>query len=138
MINLGSIIHYINNLTGNIYLANKEIGDWGEQVAVDYLHDNNVKIVGRNIRTNYGEIDILGQKDGVLIFFEVKTRRTEKFGNPEDAVNYVKQEHMKNSALEFIQSNQDMKMDWRIDVIAIYVGKKNKLQIRWFKNAIVD
>jgi len=138
VINLRSIIHYINNLTGNINLANKEIGDWGEQVAVDYLHDNNVKIVGRNIRTNYGEIDILGQKDGVLIFFEVKTRRTENFGNPEDAVNYVKREHMKNSALEFIQSNQDMKMDWRIDVIAIYVGKKNKLQIRWFKNAIVD
>ena len=122
----------------NINLANKEIGNWGEQIAADYLHNHNVKIVGRNIRTNYGEIDIIGQKDGVLIFFEVKTRRTENFGNPEDAVNYIKKEHMKNSALEFIQSNQDMEMDWRIDVIAIQVGKKNKLQIRWFKNAIAD
>ena len=121
-----------------IHLANKELGNWGEQIAVDYLQNHNVKIVGRNIRTNYGEIDILGQKDGVLIFFEVKTRRTEKFGNPEDAVNYIKQEHMKNSALEFIQSNQDMEMDWRIDVIAIYIGKENKFQIRWFKNAIAD
>ena len=119
-------------------LANKELGEWGEQIAVDYLNNHSVKIVGRNIRTNYGEIDILGQKDDVIIFFEVKTRRTENFGNPEDAVNYIKQEHMKNSALEFIQSNQDMEMDWRIDVIAIYVGKKNKLQIRWFKNAIAD
>ena len=123
---------------GNINLANKEIGDWGEQIAADYLHNHYVKIVGRYIRTNYGEIDIIGQKDGVLIFFEVKTRRTENFGNPEDAVNYIKKEHMKNSALEFIQSNQDMEMDWRIDVIAIQVGKKNKLQIRWFKNAIAD
>ena len=96
---------------GNINLANKEIGDWGEQIAADYLHNHNVKIVDRNIRTNYGEIDIIGQKDGVLIFFEVKTRRTENFGNPEDAVNYIKKEHMKNSALEFIQSNQDMEMD---------------------------
>jgi putative endonuclease len=121
-----------------IHLANKELGNWGEQIAVDYLQNHNVKIVGRNIRTNYGEIDILGQKDGVHIFFEVKTRRTEKFGNPEDAVNYIKQEHMKNSALEFIQSNQDMEMDWRIDVIAIYIGKENKFQIRWFKNAIAD
>jgi putative endonuclease len=121
-----------------IHLASKELGNWGEQIAVDYLQNHNVKIVGRNIRTNYGEIDILGQKDGVLIFFEVKTRRTEKFGNPEDAVNYIKQEHMKNSALEFIQSNQDMEMDWRIDVIAIYIGKENKFQIRWFKNAIAD
>ncbi len=120
------------------HLANKELGDWGEQIAVDYLTDHNVKIVGRNIRTNYGEIDVLGQKDGILIFFEVKTRRTDNFGNPEDAVNYIKQEHMKNSALEFIQSNLDMEIDWRIDVIAIYVGKRNKFHIRWFTNAIAD
>lgn len=120
------------------HLTNKEFGDWGEQIAVDYLNDHNVKIIGRNIRTNYGEIDILGQKDGILIFFEVKTRRTENFGNPEDAVNYIKQEHMKNSAIEFIQSNSNMEIDWRIDVIAIYTGKNNKLQIRWFKNAIAD
>lgn len=120
------------------HLTNKEFGDWGEQIAVDYLNDHNVRIIGRNIRTNYGEIDILGQKDGILIFFEVKTRRTENFGNPEDAVNYIKQEHMKNSAIEFIQSNSNMEIDWRIDVIAIYTGKNNKLQIRWFKNAIAD
>ena len=120
------------------HLANRELGEWGEQIAIDYLNNHNVKIVDRNIRTNYGEIDILGKKDGVLIFFEVKTRRTEEFGNPEDAVNYLKQEHMRNSALEFIQSNQEIEMDWRIDVIAIYVGKNNKLQIRWFKNAIAD
>ncbi len=120
------------------HLTNKEFGDWGEQIAVDYLIDHNVKIIGRNIRTNYGEIDILGQKDGILIFFEVKTRRTENFGHPEDAVNYIKQEHMKNSAIEYIQSNSDMEIDWRIDVIAIYTGKNNKLQIRWFKNAIAD
>jgi putative endonuclease len=120
------------------HLTNKELGEWGEQIAVDYLNKHNIRIIGRNIRTNYGEIDILGQKDCVLIFFEVKTRRTENFGNPEDAVNYIKQEHMKNSALEFIQSNQDTEMDWRIDVIAIYVSKKNKIQIRWFKNAIAD
>ncbi len=123
---------------GNFHLANRELGEWGEQIAVDYLNNHDVKIIDRNIRTNYGEIDILGQKDGVLIFFEVKTRRTEDFGNPEDAVNYLKQEHMRNSALGFIQSNQEIDLDWRIDVIAIYVGKKNKLQIRWFENAIAD
>jgi len=123
---------------GNLHLANRKFGEWGEQIAADYLNNHNVEIIDRNIRTNYGEIDILGQKDGVLIFFEVKTRRTEDFGNPEDAVNYTKREHMRNSAMEFIQSNQELEMDWRIDVIAIYVGKKNKLEIRWFKNAISD
>ncbi len=119
-------------------LANKELGDWGEQIAVDYLISKNVKVIGRNIRTGYGEIDILGQEDGIIIFFEVKTRRTEEFGNPEDAVNYKKREHMRNSALDFMQSNPDLEMDWRIDVIAIFVGGKDKFQIRWVKNAITD
>jgi len=119
-------------------LANKDFGDWGEQIAVDYLISNNIKVIGRNIRTRYGEIDILGQKDGIIIFFEVKTRRTEEFGNPEDAVDYKKREHMKNSALDYMQSNLDLEMDWRIDVIAIFVGENNKLQIRWVKNALTD
>lgn len=122
----------------NFHLANKELGDWGEQIAVDYLISNNIKVIGQNIRTSYGEIDILGQKDGIIIFFEVKTRRTEEFGNPEDAVNYKKREHMRNSALDFMQSNPDLEMDWRIDVIAIFVGGKDKFQIRWVKNAITD
>lgn len=117
---------------------NKETGNFGEQIAIDFLLKQNVKIIDRNIRTNYGEIDILGKKDGISIFFEVKTRRTHDFGNPEDAVNYKKQEHMKNSALEFIQSNQDMEMDWRIDVIAIYIDNKDKIKIRWFQNAITS
>jgi len=119
-------------------LANKEFGDCGEQIAVDYLISNNIKVIGRNIRTRYGEIDILGQKDGIIIFFEVKTRRTEEFGNPEDAVDYKKREHMKNSALDYMQSNLDLEMDWRIDVIAIFVGENKKLQIRWVKNALTD
>ena len=119
-------------------LANKEFGDWGEQVAVDFLIRNNINVIGRNIRTGYGEIDVLGQKDGIIIFFEVKTRRTEEFGNPEDAVDYKKREHMKNSALDYMQSNLDLEMDWRIDVIAIFVGENNKLQIRWVKNALTD
>ena len=123
---------------GKYRLANKEFGDWGEQIAVDYLISNKIKVIGRNIRTRYGEIDILGQKDGIIIFFEVKTRRTEEFGNPEDAVDYKKREHMKNSALDYMQSNLDLEMDWRIDVIAIFVGENNKLQIRWVKNAFTD
>ena len=120
-----------------LHLTNKEIGAWGEKVAVNYLKTHNVKIIDRNIKTNYGEIDILGKKDGVLIFFEVKTRLTEIFGYPEVAVNYKKQEHIKNSALDFIQSNQDIDMDWRIDVIAVNIDNKNKTKIYWIENAII-
>lgn len=115
-----------------------ELGKIGEGIASDYLVNQQVKIIGRNIRTNYGEIDIIGEKNGVVIFFEVKTRRSEKFGYPEDAVNKRKQEHMVNSAMEYIQTHFDVEIAWRIDVIAVMIGKDDSINIDWFDNAIIS
>jgi putative endonuclease len=117
-------------------MTKKEFGIWGEQIAANYLVQSDVVIIGKNVRTQSGEIDIIGTKDGVYIFFEVKTRGSTRYGNPEDAVNNKKQEHMKNSALEYIQSSLDLDIDWRIDVISIQVHRKNNIEIQWFKNAI--
>ena len=116
--------------------TNRAIGDYGEQIAVDFLVENDVEIVDRNIRTDYGEIDILGRKDGILIFFEVKTRRSVRYGNPEESVNKKKQEHMKNSAIAYIQAKMDINLDWRIDLLAINIYKDKKKSIRWFKNVV--
>lgn len=118
--------------------SNREFGDYGEQIAVDFLLRNNVEIVDRNIRTDYGEIDILGRKDGILIFFEVKTRRSHRFGNPEESVNKKKQEHMKNSAIVYVQTKFDTYIDWRIDLLAIRINNVEKISVRWFKNAIIN
>ena len=117
-------------------LTNIELGRYGEWLAERYLIKKGVSIIRRNIRTNYGEIDILGKQNGILIFIEVKTRRSQSFGNPEGAVNEIKKEHMINSALEYIQLQSDGEVDWRIDVIAINIDKKDKIQIEWFKNAV--
>ncbi|MDO9545295.1 MAG: YraN family protein [Pelolinea sp.] len=116
----------------------KEIGDWGEEVATRFLIDNGVEIIDRNVRTQNGEIDIIGKKSDTIIFFEVKTRRSKQYGNPEDAVNSRKQEHIRRSALEYIQSKLDLEIEWRLDVISINVDWKNKTAIRWFENAISD
>jgi putative endonuclease len=116
----------------------KQLGNWGEEAAAEYLIEHGVDIIGKNVRTQNGEIDIIGKKDGVLVFFEVKTRRSNKFGNPEDAVNTRKQEHIVRSAIEYIQSNLDLDIEWRMDVIAINVDQENKKNIRWFENAISD
>ena len=115
-----------------------ELGKIGEGIASDYLTTKQVKIIGRNIRTSYGEIDIIGEKDDELIFFEVKTRRSEKFGNPEDAVDIRKQEHMMHSAMEYMQTHFEGEVAWRIDVIAIKVKKEGSFMIDWFENAIIN
>ena len=66
---------------------NQVIGRWGEQAAADYLSEHGYQITGRNIRTPYGEIDLVAVKDSITIFIEVKARTSKSFGPPELAVN---------------------------------------------------
>ena len=112
---------------------NQRIGKWGELAAADYLNDHGYEIVERNVRTPYGEIDLIAQKDGYTIFVEVKTRTSKVFGPPELAVTARKQAHMLSSAGHYAQQNE---IDhWQIDVIA--VEKINdKMEITHFENAV--
>ena len=64
----------------------KQFGDWGEQVACDYLEKQGCQILERNFHTSLGEVDIIAARDGGLIFVEVKTRANQSYGYGEDAV----------------------------------------------------
>lgn len=114
----------------------KSLGKWGEEQALNYLVSNGVVILGKNIFTEYGEIDLLGKLDDVLLFIEVKTSRTHKFGFPEVSVNLRKMDHMINSAQRYLQDHEEIINDWRIDVIAIEININDEIEIKWFKNAI--
>lgn len=112
---------------------NQEIGRWGEQAAADYLVAKGYEIIARNVRTPYGEIDLIVQKDDTTIFVEVKTRTTKSFGPPEIAVTPRKQGHMLSCAEHYAQQNE---IDhWQIDVIAIE-RVEGKAEIVHFENAI--
>ena len=120
-------------------MSNKNInlGKWGESIAADYIENNGYKILEKNFRTEYGEIDVIAEKEGVIVFVEVKTRTGKQYGHPEGAITPQKSLHMLESAQAYIQGHSDSAMEWRIDVIAIY---KNKLgeypKIAHFENAI--
>jgi len=116
--------------------SRKMFGRWGEDEARKFLENCGIKIIAQNIHTQYGEIDILGQGEGQLIFIEVKTSRTRKFGHPEISVNSIKREHMVNSAMQYLQENDFLARDWRIDVISIEIDQSGQKEIHWFKNAI--
>ena len=70
---------------------NQKVGQWGEQAAADYLSAKGYEIMARNVRTPYGEIDLIAQKDGFTIFVEVKARTSSSLGPPEIAVTPRKQ-----------------------------------------------
>ena len=133
------IIKYINRDTmrGEIIKGNQELGRWGEKVAMRFLEKGEYIILERNVRTPYGEIDIVAKKDNRLFFVEVKTRSSMKFGNPEEAITETKILHMIESAQSFIQEHSDFIGDWQIDVIAVQVQSDDRLpKITHFKNAI--
>ncbi len=115
---------------------NKALGDWGEQQARKYLTGQGIEVLAGNVRTPYGEIDLIGREEGTLVFFEVKTRRSRTFGFPEQSIQGKKLEHMVNSAAWYLQSNPDIASPWRIDVLALEKLADQEPKITWFKYAI--
>ncbi len=112
---------------------NQSVGRWGEQAAADYLCQRGYEIAGRNVRTPYGEIDLVVEKDGQTIFVEVKARTGTALGPPEVAVTPRKQAHMLACAGYYAQQKE---IDhWQIDVIAVQ-RLKGKTEIVHFENAI--
>jgi len=113
------------------------IGKWGEQVATEYLETNGLIIIERNVRTPYGEIDIVALSGNKIVFVEVKTRSNLLFGMPEEAINQQKKEHLINSVHAFIFDKPEYQgKEYRIDVISIIKKTSSKFEIEWFENAI--
>lgn len=113
----------------------QELAHWGEKIAQQYLEERGIRIVEKNYRTQFGEIDIIGFENEDLVFFEVKTRSSIKFGFPEEAVHSKKIEKIEIVANEYLDNLSPANLNWRIDTIAIIRNPQNlKYQIKWFKN----
>lgn len=115
----------------------QELGCWGEEQATQYLQQNGYEIIARNVRTPYGEIDVVARKDERMVFVEVKTRSTASFGFPEEAVTEEKIIHMIESAQSYLQEHADLNVVWQIDVIAVQKSSDVKDPvITHFENAV--
>ena len=94
-----------------------KLGIQGENTACNFLICNGYRIVRRNWRHGRIEIDIIAQKDEYIIFVEVKTRFSDRWGNTEDAVTNAKMKRIVEAADFYIRDN-DIAMDARFDIIA--------------------
>ena len=112
-----------------------ELGNKGEQLAVDYLLQHNYKIIARNYRFLKAEIDVIVQKEDVLVAVEVKTRSTIDFGNPQDFINPKKIKLLVSAMDNFVVEN-DLDVEVRFDIIAI-VKQKNAFKIEHLKDAFL-
>jgi putative endonuclease len=116
--------------------AGKKLGGWGEQRAAEYLETKGYRILDRNVRTPYGEIDLVAETNLQLVFVEVKTRSSTRFGQPEEAIDEDKLTHMIESAESYLIEHPNLEGDWRIDVIAILLRPGREPEITHFENAV--
>ncbi len=104
----------------------KTTGARGEAVAVDYLRRKGYTILQANWRCRRGEIDIVAQDGPMLVFVEVRTRRSTRLGSPEESVTASKQQRLVDLAhtyLLFLETaGRPWSGPWRIDVVAIAVN----------------
>jgi putative endonuclease len=112
------------------------IGKFGEDIASKYLEAKGYKIKERNYRTFLGEIDIVCEYKGNIIFVEVKTRRSNKFGYPEEAINYNKQRKIIKNALCYLAKYNLWKNNYYFDVILVSISNRKDIKrIKHIRNA---
>ena len=96
-----------------------ELGKLGEQIAVDFLLENDYTILERNWRFQKAEIDVLAVKENILAVVEVKTRSTLAYGLPQDFVNSKKIQLLVRAVNSYI-SDREIDYEIRFDIIAIH------------------
>ena len=96
----------------------KTIGDFGEEAVSEYLIGKGYRILSRNFHSRYGELDIVANDNGCIVFVEVKTRKNSNYGNASEYVNYYKQKKIITTAKYFLKDNIDAEI--RFDVCEVY------------------
>lgn len=112
----------------------KPLGNAGEDRAAEYLESHGCRILERQYRTPAGEIDIIARDGRTMVFVEVKTRRSTRYGTPAQAVGFRKRQKIIRSA-EWYLTRQDLcDIPCRFDVIEVY-SMHGDVHIRQFKGA---
>lgn len=107
-------------------------GKRGERLAIEFLEKNGFRILETNYRFKRAEIDIIARDHEMLVFVEVKTKKSTFFGEPEEMINDRKIEMMQSAAEAYMYEN-GWRKDIRFDVIAILLGRNT--EISHFKDA---
>jgi putative endonuclease len=117
-----------------INFSNIKIGASAEVLASDFLKRSGYKLIRHNYRNKLGEIDIIAKDKDTFCFIEVKSRYSDRFGIPQEAVSALKQRKISKVALSFIKENNLFNQRARFDVVAVYYTQ-DKPKIELIKDA---
>ena len=115
----------------------RTLGDLGERLAVQHLLAKGYRIRERNVRTRFGEIDIVAELGDMLAFVEVKTRRGDAMGTATEAITPTKQRRLVALAEAYGQGRDDLPAERRIDLIALDLSLNGRLtSLRHLEGAV--
>lgn len=116
----------------------KSLGQLGEDIAFSYLEKQGYKILERNYKRHWGEIDIIAGKSKDIIFAEVKTSAGNDF-LPEENISFSKRKKIIRTAKMYLwEKKYPSEQTWQIDVIGIEVLGDNKFRLRHTKKAVYE
>jgi len=115
--------------------SGKNLGRAGEDLAASFLEGQGYRIVTRNYRKRFGEIDIIAEDGSDLVFVEVKTRSSNTFGSPLEAVDLRKQLRMARAALDYMSGSGLHDRSARFDVVAVHLRQDKPARIDHVRNA---
>lgn len=118
--------------------SNLPAGKIGEDAACQYLKSHGFRIIERNFRKGYSEIDIVALDGKTLVFVEVKARYSQTYGKPEEAVTYWKMKSLIHAAQYYKLLHPKLPDSLRIDVVSVYLTPDNQAEkIELFKNITI-
>lgn len=116
-------------------MNNRRFGIIGEKIAQGFLLNKGYDILETNFYTKRGEIDIIAKKDKCIVFIEVKTRTSLKYGTPAMAVNSIKKKHIKSVAKTFLHLHRLSNSEIRFDVIEVFINE-GKCEVNHIEGAM--
>ena len=120
-------------------MKRRETGILGERLAGEFLRERGYTIIENNYRCPEGEVDIVARHGDDLVFVEVRTKRSRRFGTPEESITPAKQEKLRTVAARYREAHEDLPESWRIDVVAIELDERGQpLRTTLIQNAVGD
>ena len=114
------------------------LGRWGQNRAEKYLRCRGLRTIARNYAFSGGELDlVMAEKDGTIVFIEVKTRRNEDFFPAVAAVNQKKRHKITRTAKCFLRQFKITERPLRFDIITVVLGEKGRPEIQHYPNAFI-
>lgn len=118
-------------------MRRKDTGILGEKLAKDFLEKRGYRIREANYRCPEGEIDLIAEDKDCLVFVEVRTKTSLKFGSPEESITEAKKEKLRAVTSRYLYTHSNLPQLWRIDMVAVELDQKRKpSRIELIENAV--